>query len=83
MCKCNFGPFFYNECKARQDKMLYCASKSGKNSGRQWRLKDNFSRQGEKLVALATLLVTISSPGIEKKKLQGQERVYQAKNEGI
>ena len=56
-----FGPFFYDECKAGQDKMfiltlmLYCTSKNSfilnhaKFRLLNWRLNNNFSRQGEKV----------------------------------
>ena len=45
--------------------MLYCTSKSCKiQVAKEWRLNDNFRRQGEKVscIHLATALVTISSP---------------------
>ena len=43
-----FGPFFYNKCKARQDKMfiltlvLYFASKSCKFRSPKWQLNNNW-----------------------------------------
>ena len=65
-----FGPFFYDKCKARQEKMftftlkLYCTSKSCKIQVAKVATKQKLFlvAKEENLVALATILVAIWSP---------------------
>ena len=65
-----FGPFFYDKRKARQEKMftftlkLHCTSKSCKIQVAKVATKQKLFlvAKEENLVALATVLVAISSP---------------------
>ena len=63
-----FGTFFYNKRKARQDKMfiltlmLYCSSKSCKIQVAKVTTKRKLSRQREKARRIGNHLVAISSP---------------------
>ena len=66
-----FGPFFYNKRKAKQDKifiltlMLYCTSKSCKIQVAKVATKlytKILVTKEKRLVVLATVLVAISSP---------------------
>ena len=61
-----FGPFFYDKRKAGKDKMftltllLYICTSTSKFRSPKWQLV----AKEKKLVALATVLVTISSSGL-------------------